>query len=167
MLMLNLRAPLRLLRVAMPTELQVSSCCEGFNLPQPEWFDAWLKIICELTNLDNGSEVAVRICGAEESCLLNSRYRDIKKPTNVLSFPSEITLNNFAHILGDIVICWDLLISEANNQNKRLLDHASHLFVHGLLHLLGYSHDDDETARQMEAIEVKALALKGINNPYE
>ncbi len=151
----------------MPTELQVSSYCKGFNLPQPEWFDAWLKIICELNDLDNSVEVAVRICGAEESCSLNSRYRGIKKPTNVLSFPSEITLNNFTHILGDIVICWDLLISEANNQNKRLLDHASHLFVHGLLHLLGYSHDDDERARQMEAIEVKALALKGINNPYE
>ena len=151
----------------MPTELRVSSCCESFDLPQPDWFDAWLKIICELTNLDKGTEVAVRICGAEESCSLNSRYRGIKKATNVLSFPSEMTLNNFAHILGDIAICWDLLISEANNQNKRLLDHASHLFLHGVLHLIGYSHDEDLAADEMEALEIEALGCKGIASPYE
>ena len=151
----------------MPTEVQVSSCCENICLPQREWFDAWLKIICELKGLGDDSEVVVRICGLEESRSLNSQFRGIKKPTNVLSFPSEITLDEFAHILGDIVICWDLLISEAENQNKRLLDHASHLFLHGILHLLGHSHDEEMAANEMEALEIKALGIKGIASPYE
>ena len=151
----------------MPTEIQVSNCCEDFCLPQREWFDAWLKIICELKGLANDTEVVVRICGLEESRSLNNQFRGIKKPTNVLSFPSEIELDEFAHILGDIVICWDLLISEAENQNKRLLDHASHLFLHGVLHLLGHSHDEDLAADEMEALEIEALGLKGIASPYE
>ena len=151
----------------MPTEIQVSYCCKEYCLPGPEWFDAWLKTICELKGMGNDIEVVVRICGSAESRSLNSKYRGIKKPTNVLSFPADIKLEEFAHVLGDIVICWDLLILEAESQNKRLLDHASHLFLHGVLHLLGYSHDENLAASEMESLEIEALGLKGISSPYE
>ena len=104
---------------------------------------------------------------AQKILLVEQSIQGHQKADQCSKFPVRNYAPQLCSYIGDIVICWDLLISEANNQNKRLLDHASHLFVHGLLHLLGYSHDDDETARQMEAIEVKALALKGINNPYE
>ena len=114
-------------------------------------------------------EISVRLTGDEEIKSLNKQYRDKNISTNVLSFPS---LNDSIHpeafeILGDIVISKDTVIKEAQNSNKSFEQHLSHLGIHGLLHLMGFSHEKENDALIMEGIEVKILKELGIPNPYE
>lgn len=93
---------------------------------------------------------------------LNRDWRGQDKPTNVLSFPQ-----NEAMLLGDIILAYETVQREAKEQGKRLEDHAIHLIVHGLLHLLGYDHIDDLDAKNMENLEIHILQTLGIKNPYE
>ena len=151
----------------MPIELQVAAECKFEEIPGIDWFNEWLEIVLDAAgDLRENLEVSIRICGIDESCSLNGNYRSINKPTNVLSFPADIESEEFSYVLGDLVICWDLLIAESRDQNKAVVDHASHLLVHGLLHLLGYTHEEDQLAKQMEEIEIEALARRHITNPY-
>ncbi|MCB1531359.1 MAG: rRNA maturation RNase YbeY [Alphaproteobacteria bacterium] len=92
---------------------------------------------------------------------LNKNYRDKDKPTNVLSFPQD---DDFS--LGDIVLALETIQREAGEQNKHFEDHLSHLVIHGTLHLLGYDHEDDAQAEEMEALEIELLQRIGIENPY-
>ena len=115
------------------------------------------------------TEISVRLTGDEEIKLLNKQYRDKNSSTNVLSFPS---LNDSIHpeaneMLGDIVISKDTVLREAQNSKKSFEQHLSHLGIHGLLHLMGFSHDKENEALIMEGIEVKILKDLGIPNPYE
>ena len=115
------------------------------------------------------TEISVRLTGDEEIKLLNKQYRDKNSSTNVLSFPS---LNDSIHpeaneMLGDIVISKDTVLREAKNLKKSFEQHLSHLGIHGLLHLMGFSHDKENEALIMEGIEVKILKDLGIPNPYE
>lgn len=115
------------------------------------------------------TEISVRLTGDEEIQKLNKQFRDKNSPTNVLSFCS---LNNSSHpdasdILGDIVISKDTVLREANESSKNFEQHLSHLGIHGLLHLLGYSHDKEKEALIMEGIEVEILNDLGIPDPYE
>jgi len=152
----------------MPIELQVANECNFEEIPETAWFDDWFGVVLdEIEDRRKNLEVSIRICGVDESRLLNRNYRSIDKPTNVLSFPADIESEEFSHVLGDLVICWDLLIAESRDQNKTLMDHASHLLVHGLLHLLGYTHEEDKLAARMEKIEIEALNRRNISNPYE
>lgn len=123
-------------------------------------------------------EAYCRIVGAEESHQLNAEYRGKDKPTNVLSFPGceadELdAAADFAScggppvMLGDIIIAGPVVVSEAAEQGKPVLDHFRHLLVHGLLHLLGYDHMADEEAERMEALERKILSQFGVPDPYE
>jgi probable rRNA maturation factor len=111
-------------------------------------------------------ELCVRMCGEAESAELNSSYRNKPGPTNVLSFPADIDVPEGTPILGDLAICWPVLQREAEQQNKAPLDHLSHLYVHGVLHLLGYDHQSDRQAQEMESIEIAALQKLSIANPY-
>ncbi|MBL0848827.1 MAG: rRNA maturation RNase YbeY [Candidatus Liberibacter ctenarytainae] len=99
---------------------------------------------------------------------LNSEYRGIDKPTNVLSFPSYFTLSNkyLGPMLGDIVLAYEVIEKEANISGKKMADHLVHLIMHGFLHLLGYDHVDDERAYVMESLERSILANLGISDPY-
>jgi len=99
----------------------------------------------------------------KESEQLNSEYRGKNKPTNVLSF----TYDDLETYLGDIVICLPVVEREAQEQNKSFLHHLQHMIVHGLLHLLGYDHEQNGEAEQMEALEQIILAKFGIDNPYQ
>ena len=115
------------------------------------------------------TEISVRLTGDEEIKLLNKQYRDKNSSTNVLSFPS---LNDSIHpeaneMLGDIVISKDTVLRAAKNSKKSFEQHLSHLGIHGLLHLMGFSHDKENEALIMEGIEVKILKDLGIPNPYE
>lgn len=92
---------------------------------------------------------------------LNRDYRDIDKPTNVLSFPQDLPM------MGDIVFALETIEREAREQDKSFDDHLTHLTVHGSLHLLGYDHIDDDEATEMEALEIKILAGMDVKNPYE
>lgn len=99
---------------------------------------------------------------------INAKWRHIDKATNVLSFPAFPIQpgQQPGPILGDIVIARETVQREAQEENKSFDDHLSHLIVHGLLHLTGYDHQNDEEAKQMESLERKILASLGISDPY-
>ena len=96
---------------------------------------------------------------------LNKRYAGKNKPTNVLSFPSNEDLTE-RRFLGDIAICSELIIEEAMVQGKEIQDHLIHIFVHGVLHLLGFDHEENSSAEQMESLEIRILKKIGVADPY-
>jgi probable rRNA maturation factor len=118
-------------------------------------------------------ELSVRLTGDEEVRALNASWRGKDKPTNVLSFPqagptelAEAGGDGPELMLGDLVLARGVCEREAAEKAIPLEDHAAHLIVHGTLHLLGHDHQDDRAAEDMEAREVRALALLGIADPY-
>ncbi len=120
-------------------------------------------------------ELSIILSTDDEVHRLNSRWRGKDKPTNVLSFPlaEPYELEAAADgdrpelMLGDIVLAHGICSAEAAAKEATFQDHAAHLIVHGTLHLLGYDHEDDAGAADMEAREVRALQRIGIANPYE
>lgn len=142
--------------LALPTQQQ----CE-------EWVQA--SLIGDLANEAN--EVTIRIVDAEESQTLNRDYRNIDKPTNVLSFefeqpPGLVDLGEALPYLGDLVICAEIVEQEAKQQNKTLVEHWAHMIVHGTLHLQGFDHIDDDDAEEMEALEVEIMQGLDFADPY-
>ena len=120
-------------------------------------------------------EISVRLTSDDEVRQLNARYRGKDKPTNVLSFPmiqpdllDTVTQNSDDGevLLGDIVLAQGVCAAEAVDKRASLHDHATHLIVHGVLHLLGYDHQDDAQAEHMEAVERDVLGRLGIADPY-
>lgn len=123
-------------------------------------------------------EITVRIVDAEEGKSLNANYRHKEYATNVLSFyyddpfadlnfleDDDDIVNELGQ--GDIVLCAPVIIQEAAEQKKSILEHTAHLMVHATLHLMGYDHEIEEDARIMENIEIVILQQLGFNNPYE
>ena len=113
------------------------------------------------------SEVTLRLVDEAESQALNHQYRGKDKPTNVLSFPFEAPAGITVPLAGDLVICAPVVAREATEQNKTSEAHWAHMVIHGLLHLQGYDHIEDEEAKVMEALEIRLLADLGYGNPYE
>lgn len=119
-------------------------------------------------------EVSVRLTTDDEVRTLNAQYRHKDKPTNVLSFPmvQPDLLDGVANtddgevLLGDIALAYGVCEREAAEKRISMEDHATHLIVHGTLHLLGYDHLQDHEADAMEAIEIDALAALGLADPY-
>jgi probable rRNA maturation factor len=117
--------------------------------------------------------LTIRIIGAAESRVLNRTWRGKDKPTNVLSFPADSTVAMPPAVhsqeqlpLGDLAICAPVVAREAREQGKDPRAHWAHMVVHGVLHLLGYDHENDRDADVMESREVKILAEFGYANPY-
>ncbi|MEO9469503.1 rRNA maturation RNase YbeY [Parasphingorhabdus sp.] len=119
-------------------------------------------------------EIAVRLTSDADVRTLNANYRSIDKATNVLSFPlvPQDMLGSLSNtddgeiLLGDIILARETCEREAEDKQISVPDHASHLIVHGLLHLLGYDHQNDAEALTMETLEIKALENLGIAPPY-
>jgi probable rRNA maturation factor len=148
----------------MSIEVEVQIATSFKPVPGQEAFTQWAGAALQ----GHGSSiVTVRLVDREESRALNDRFRGIDKATNVLSFPAELPSEIGIPLLGDLVICAPLVEAEALEQGKAPRDHWAHLTVHGVLHLLGYDHEEESAAREMEAIEVRILQLLGIANPYE
>lgn len=108
------------------------------------------------------------LSGDDEVRDLNLRWRGLDKPTNVLSFPSEDEAfpGGPPPHFGDVILAWETVAREAAEQNKPVAAHASHLIVHGVLHLFGYDHQDDDDASVMETLETRILAELGVSDPY-
>lgn len=147
----------------MALELDLQLTGEWAQLPAAEDFEAWVK-----STLEPGSnvELTVRVVGRKESRELNKTFRGKDSATNVLSFPAELPEGIDLPLLGDIVICAPLVAEEAAEQGKAVSDHWAHLTIHGVLHLMGYDHLDDDEAEAMESLEISLLESLGINNPY-
>ena len=121
-------------------------------------------------------EISIRLTDDAEVQTLNAQYRQKDKPTNVLSFPmvqadliATVSQNSDDGelLLGDIVMAYGVCAREAEEKGVTPQEHATHLLVHGTLHLLGYDHMEDEEAEGMEEIERQALASLGIADPYQ
>ena len=147
----------------MAVELDLQLAEEHESTPPRESFEAWAGIA--LADRQD-AELTVRVVGREESRALNKAYRGKDAPTNVLSFPAELPEGIELPLIGDIVICAPLVAEEAGQQGKAPTDHWAHLTIHGVLHLLGYDHQDDAEAEEMESLETRLLATLGISDPY-
>ena len=111
-------------------------------------------------------EMTVRIVDEAESHELNLTYRGKDRPTNVLSFPFECPDQVELPLLGDLVICRQVVEREAAEQEKPLMSHWAHMVVHGSLHLLGYDHIEDDEAEEMESLETQIMQGLGFDDPY-
>ncbi len=125
---------------------------------------SWVESLA--SEIEEASELVIRVVDANESQKLNKTFRDKDYPTNVLSFPADIQLPEGPTILGDIAICLPVVKREADEQSKRFDQHFAHMVVHGCLHLMGYDHEDEDDADQMEAKEIGILENLGYPNPY-
>lgn len=160
----------------------VSESTRALHLPNADEFTRWLSAFAEPPTetlselgdfLGRRYSVAIRLVDAEEIRSLNKTYREKDAPTNILSFPA-----NFPDVmgepspfedgwpLGDMAICASIVLAEASRQQKTVDDHWAHLTIHGVLHLLGFDHQSDAEANEMESLEIQLLASLGIGNPY-
>ncbi len=118
-----------------------------------------------------GGEIGILLAGDAYAAKLNRSYRGRKGPTNVLSFPGEISnpsneRTGVPLALGDLVIAYGVTASEAKRAGRPLAHHLAHLVVHGVLHLLGYDHEREREALRMETLEIEILCGLGIPDPY-
>lgn len=148
---------------------------QNFQAPELVLKRAYLKKVVE-TSLrhiatQSNCEIGIACVDNAESHQLNLEYRGKDKPTNVLSFPSDLP-DEMAAILdsfpiGDLVICIPVVLQEAIDQQKTPMEHFTHMLVHGTLHLMGYDHETSEQdAEEMEALEIEILKKLGFDNPY-
>ena len=130
---------------------------------------ARMCIITKSILIDEGQEdsiVNLKIIDTDEITHLNNIYRDKNKSTNVLSFINDDVSKDITNNLGDIAICYEYVEKEAKDEGKNLNDHLIHMLVHGLYHILGYDHENNESASVMEAKEINKLKELNIKNPY-
>jgi probable rRNA maturation factor len=147
-------------------DIQVATSADW--LPSEQQLTQWVEaaLTADRPNEECETELTVRIVDSEESQALNSQYRHKDKPTNVLSFPSDVPPELAIAFLGDLVICAPVVEDEAQAQNKPLDAHWAHMVVHGTLHLLGYDHIEDSEAAIMEGLETDILAALNYADPY-
>lgn len=148
-------------------QIIIQQAAERVEAPSASSLQTWAETALR-TEIDH-AELTIRIVDTKEMTELNTTYRHKNGPTNVLAFPftipDEIPLD--VPILGDIVICAEIVNREAKEQNKSQNAHWAHIIVHGTLHLLGYDHVLDQEAKEMESLEIEIMQHLGFANPYE
>ena len=155
--------------VAVTIDVQLA--CDDPDIPAADEIRSWIEAAVDLSDRapETDIELAVRVVDVDEIRALNRLYRDKDAATNVLSFPSgdmDGLPPDAPRLLGDVVVCADVVAREATEQGKAVADHWAHMIVHGTLHLLGFDHDNDADAQEMEALEVRVLASKNVTDPY-
>jgi len=164
----------------MPGRVDVSSSAQvGFDVavnyaiprigvPAAVSFRRWAA--AALSTRTAPVHLAIRLVDADEGRALNQTYRGRDYPTNVLSFPAErppgLPVVEPFPLLGDLVLCAPVIAREAREQHKPLRAHYAHLTIHGVLHLIGWDHQNDAEAEAMEQREREILATLGIADPY-
>lgn len=156
----------------MIVQVDVQIACDDEGLPESDEIEIWAQRAIEAAagNVDDEVEVAIRIVDSVESRSLNRDFRQQDRPTNVLSFPAgdiEGLPAKAPKTLGDIVICAPVVSDEAAAQGKEIGGHWAHMVVHGMLHLLGFDHMNDDEALAMERLETQILTTHGVADPYE
>lgn len=151
-----------LLDVQIADELEVFSAF----LPSEEQLHHWATAALSGRTSFAEPELTIRLVAEDESQELNSEYRGKDKPTNVLSFPFEAPPQVPIELLGDLIVCAQVVQQESIEQNKAAEAHWAHMVVHGCLHLLGYDHIKDDEADVMENLERQIMAGLGFPDPY-
>jgi probable rRNA maturation factor len=171
-----------------PLDVTVQFATRRTGVPHASSLASWANVAFKAAQKSRRSPIplTIRIVGAAESRVLNRTWRGKDKPTNVLSFPGEDTghwalgsgqkfrgsgsslarAQSPEPLLGDLAICAPVVAREAKEQGKDPKAHWAHMVVHGVLHLLGYDHENDRDADVMESREVKILAQFGYADPY-
>ncbi len=152
----------------MPHLVDLQCVVHNPELPDSAWFEAWVE---RTLPPKPQVELSIRLVDEHEMQELNRDFRGKDYPTNVLSFPADLPdaiQEQFEYdLLGDLVLCIPVVLSEAADQHKNWRDHLAHLVVHGCLHLSGMDHETESEASMMEEKEISILAEGGIDNPYE
>ena len=145
-------------------EQSVSEDIDESALPSAEKFQHWAQV-----SYPGNDEVIVslQVVASDEMQDLNKNYRGKDKPTNVLSFPMEVPDEVGINLLGDLALCDEVIVSEAKQQGKAAEAHWAHMVVHGMLHLQGFDHINDDEAEAMEAKEIEIMKNLGFDNPYK
>ena len=157
------RAP-ALVTVAATAVVTLQNVSTDLTVPAVAMFERWIERA--LNGLRSCGELTIRVVDEEEGRSLNQQWRQRDYATNVMAFPIEGVESIAPDLLGDIVLCAPVIANEAVAQGKSATAHWAHLTVHGALHLLGFDHEDDATARVMEARERRVLATLDIADPY-
>lgn len=148
----------------MNLELELQIATQQESIPSRESFITWSK--SALRDERKQAEIVIRLVGEDEIQQLNREYRGKDKPTNVLSFPANLPDIVDSDLLGDLVICAPVVVCEAQQQGKPPEAHWAHMVVHGVLHLLGYDHQDEADAQTMERLEREVMSGLGFQDPY-
>ena len=145
-------------RVSIQIEAEIGDTSE---IPDSNNFRHWAAAV-----INSSAEVGVRIVGSAEGRRYNRQYCHKDYATNVLSFPFASDVCEAQNYLGDVLMTASVIVREAQEQNKPVLAHWAHLFIHALLHLQGYNHDNDISAAKMEAQESKIMTTLGFSDPW-
>ena len=144
--------------------LDIQSASSSEDAPDEQSIKRWVS--AAIGSKTGDTELSVRIVDEPEGTRLNETYRGASGPTNVLSFPFDNETPEPLPLIGDIVVCAPVVKMEAQQQNKDLTAHWAHMIIHGVLHLLGYDHQDDAEAAIMEALETEIMQKLGFPPPY-
>ena len=117
--------------------------------------------------IEDNAELSIHLVNRSQMTEFNARYRDKHTDTNVLSFPVHTDLQHRTGLLGDLILCDEVINREAAERAKPRDHHWAHITIHGVLHLLGYDHIDEGDAEIMEALEIQKLNGLAIPNPYD
>jgi len=152
----------------MKIHVDIQHAVKEPSLISDDTFIQWVELALNEDKCAN-SELTLRLVDIEEITNLNSTYRNKNKATNVLAFPAEHNdlVELEYNLLGDIIICPDVLVKESSELGIPIIAHWAHIVIHGTLHLLGYDHIDDEDCKKMQTLEIKILAKLGFDNPYK
>ncbi|MDG1494426.1 MAG: rRNA maturation RNase YbeY [Porticoccaceae bacterium] len=148
----------------MNLSIDIQKACASEDSPDEDSMTRWVS--AAIRDERDECELSIRIVDESESADLNQRYRGKSGATNVLSFPFDAVTPEPLPILGDLVICAPVLAREALEQHKTTTAHWAHIVIHGVLHLLGYDHIEDQEAEQMESLETAILVNLDFPPPY-
>ena len=138
--------------------------------PSQAQLQSWLDAALTVAGQQPGATAAVRILSVAEMGELNQRFRGRTGPTNSLAFPVETEIPDSVEagdFLGDIALCGQIIGEQASEAGIQAVEHWAHLTIHACLHLLGHDHQNPEAARQMEALESRAMAALGLPDPWQ
>mgnify|MGYP006107657237 FL=1 len=148
----------------MNLSIDIQKACASEDSPDEDSIKRWVS--AAIRDERDECELSIRIVDEQESADFNQRYRGKSGATNVLSFPFDAVTPEPLPILGDLVICAPVLVREAAEQQKTITAHWAHIVIHGVLHLLGYDHIEDQDAEQMESLETEIMLVLDFPPPY-